>query len=129
VSASDRIGPLSKAPNPGLLFLSRSRNSPPPAAGTAPASTQAPAAPRSTPVVSESRASPAAVVPADSSWAGYVDEDGEEEGVMDIGVPASEAEMVTYIPGMKDMTPEQYQEALNAKVVKNLREVRPLVVR
>lgn len=29
------------------------------------------------------------------------------EGVMDIGVPASEGDMVTWIPGMKDMTPEE----------------------
>lgn len=28
-----------------------------------------------------------------------MDEEGEEEGVMDIGVAASEAEMITWIPG------------------------------
>jgi hypothetical protein len=45
---------------------------------------------------------------------------------MDIGVPASEGDMVTWIPGMKDMTPEEVSTVKNGSLLCILMPLVPL---
>jgi len=51
-------------------------------------------------------------------------EDGEEEGKMEMGVELSDTDMIGWIEGMDKMTPEEYKKALNDKVVKALEDQR-----
>jgi len=51
-------------------------------------------------------------------------EEGEEEGKMELGVELGDTDMMGWIEGMDKMTPEEYKAALNQKVVKALEDQR-----